>query len=47
MSEHRIFSTSFAKAPPLYVQEAERKGRTKDQVDRILAWLTVDEPAGF
>jgi hypothetical protein len=40
MSEHRIFSTSFASVYPLYVQKAERKGRTKDEVDRVIRWLT-------
>lgn len=36
----RIFSTSFASVYPLYVQKAERKGRTKDEVDQVIAWLT-------
>lgn len=40
MSEHRIFSTKFSSVYPLYVQKAERKGRTKDEVDRIICWLT-------
>ncbi|MGF1547676.1 MAG: DUF2200 domain-containing protein [Thiotrichales bacterium] len=40
MSEHRIFSTRVASVYPLYVQKAERKGRTKDEVDRIIRWLT-------
>jgi len=40
MPEHRIFSTSFASVYPLYVQKAERKGRTKQDVDRIICWLT-------
>jgi hypothetical protein len=38
--EHRIFATPFAKVYPLYVQKAERKNRTKDEVDRIICWLT-------
>jgi hypothetical protein len=37
---HPIFTTPFAKAYPLYVNKAERKGRTKDEVDRIICWLT-------
>ena len=37
---HRIFATSFASVYPLYVQKAERKGRTKAEVDRIICWLT-------
>ena len=40
MSEHRIFTTEFAKVYPLYVQKAERKNRTKDEVDQIICWLT-------
>jgi len=40
MSEHRIFKTSFAAVYPLYVHKAERKGRTKDEVDEVICWLT-------
>lgn len=40
MSEHRIFKTSFAKIYPMYVQKAERKGRTRAEVDQIICWLT-------
>ena len=36
----RIFATSFASVYPLYVQKAERKGRTQAEVDQIIAWLT-------
>ena len=36
----RIFSTSFASVYPLYLQKAERKGRTKAEVDEIITWLT-------
>ena len=37
---HRIYRTSFASVYPLYVQKAERKGRTKKEVDEIIRWLT-------
>src|SRR5690349_14286108 len=37
---HRIFSTRFSSVYPLYVQKAERKGRTRQDVDRIITWLT-------
>ena len=37
---HRIYSTSFASVYPLYVTKAERKGRTKAEVDEIILWLT-------
>jgi len=40
MPKHRIFATSFASVYPLYVQKAERKARTKAEVDRIICWLT-------
>ncbi len=36
----RIFAMSFASVYPLYVQKAEKKGRTKEQVDQIVMWLT-------
>ncbi len=36
----RIFTTSFGSVYPLYVQKAEKKGRTKEEVDEIIAWLT-------
>lgn len=38
--KHRAFTMSFASVYPLYVHKAERKGRTKEEVDEILAWLT-------
>jgi hypothetical protein len=40
MPKHRIFTTAFSKVYPLYVQKAERKDRTKDEVDQIIRWLT-------
>lgn len=40
MTTHRIFTTSFASVYPLYVQKAERKGRTKAEVDEVIGWLT-------
>ena len=40
MPKHRIFTTEFSRIYPLYVQKAERKSRTKDEVDRIIRWLT-------
>lgn len=40
MSKHRIYSMSFASVYPHYVAKAERKGRTKAEVDQIIAWLT-------
>jgi hypothetical protein len=40
MKRHRIYSTSFASVYPLYVKKAEKKGRTKTEVDEIIRWLT-------
>lgn len=40
MKEQRIFKTSFASVYPLYIQKAEKKGRTKDEVDAVICWLT-------
>jgi hypothetical protein len=40
MSKHRIFAMEFAKLHPMYVQKAERKNRTREEVDRIICWLT-------
>lgn len=40
MTPHRIYTTPFADVYPLYVAKAERKGRTKPEVDEILRWLT-------
>jgi uncharacterized protein YdhG (YjbR/CyaY superfamily) len=40
MPGHRIFAMSFARVYPAYVQKAERKNRTKEEVDQIICWLT-------
>jgi hypothetical protein len=40
MKKSRIFTTSFASVYPLYIQKAEKKGRTKSEVDAIICWLT-------
>ena len=40
MAKHRIYTTSFASVYPLYVAKAERKGRTKSEVDEVIRWLT-------
>ena len=44
---HRIFSTPFAKVYPLYIRKAEAKGRTKEEVDAIICWLTGYDAAGL
>ena len=40
MTNTRIYKMSFASVYPLYVAKAERKGRTKAEVDEIISWLT-------
>ena len=40
MPPHRIYTTSLASVYPLYIAKAEKKGRTKAEVDQILRWLT-------
>jgi len=43
-TQHRIFTTPFAKVYPYYIAKAEKKGRTKAEVDTILGWLTGYTP---
>ena len=40
MTKHRIYTTSVASVYPHYVAKAEKKGRTKAEVDEIIRWLT-------
>lgn len=40
MKKHRIYSMSFTSVYPLYIAKAEKKGRTKTEVDEIIRWLT-------
>jgi hypothetical protein len=40
MAKHRIYTTSFASVYPLYLAKAEKKGRTKAEVDQVISWLT-------
>ena len=40
MAQHRIFTTSHASVYPHYVTNAEKKGRTKADIDAIIRWLT-------
>ena len=47
MPKNRVFAISFAKLYPLYVQKAERRDRTKKEVDQIICWLTGYDQAGL
>ena len=40
MTKHRIYSISVASVYPHYIAKAEKKGRTKAEVDEIIRWLT-------
>jgi hypothetical protein len=44
---HRIYAMSFAKVYPLYLAKAERKGRTREEVDEVIRWLTGYSAAGL
>ena len=47
MEKHRIYSMSVASVYPLYVAKAEKKGRSKAEVDEIIAWLTGYDADGL
>jgi len=47
MAGHRIFATPFAAVYPMYIAKAERKGRTKAEVEEIICWLTGYDRAGL
>lgn len=44
---HRVFKIKFASVYPLYIQKAERKNRTPEEVDKVLRWLTGYTAAGL
>jgi hypothetical protein len=46
-SNDRVFGYMFADVYPLYIQKAERKSRTKEEVDKIIFWLTGYNQAGL
>ena len=46
-SNDRLFGYKFADIYPLYIQKAERKSRTKEEVDKIILWLTGYNHAGL
>ena len=47
MKPDKVFAIKFAKLYPLYVQKAERKGRTREEVERVFHWLTGYDAAGL
>ncbi len=44
MKKHRIFTTAFASVYPHYVQKVESKGRSKQELDEVICWLTGYTP---
>ncbi len=47
MAEHNIFKMKFTEVYDLYVAKAERKGRTKEEVNEVICWLTGDTVDGL
>ena len=47
MTAHRIFAMPFASVYTAYVNKIERKGRTKDELDEVICWLTGYDAAGL
>jgi hypothetical protein len=47
MPRMKIGAIKFSKVYPMYVQKAERKGRTKEEVDEVIRWLTGYDDAGL
>jgi hypothetical protein len=47
MPGHRVFKLKFATVYPLYLAKAERKNRTRQEVDQIICWLTGYDQAGL
>ena len=47
MDKNRVFAMRFAKVYPLYVQKAQRKRRTQEEVDQIICWLTGYDRVGL
>lgn len=47
MEENKVFAMKFSKVYPLLVQKAERKHRTKEEVDEVICWLTGYDKKGL
>ena len=47
MKEEKLFGMSFASIYPLYLKKAEKKGRTQEELDRIIYWLTGYDQLGL
>jgi hypothetical protein len=47
MNNERVYKMKFSSVYPLYIQKAERKGRTKEEVDTVIKWLTGYDEEGL
>jgi len=47
MTNERVYKMAFSKVYPLLIQKAERKGRTKSEVDTVICWLTGYDDSGL
>ena len=47
MARHRIFATAFARVYPMLVAKAEKKDRSREDVDKVIRWLTGYDAAGL
>jgi hypothetical protein len=47
VAKHRIYTMKVASVHPAYVAKAEKKGRTRAEVDQIICWLTGHSPASL
>ncbi len=47
MPQHRVFAMKFASVYPMYVTKAERRNRTREEVDQVICWLTGYDAAGL
>jgi hypothetical protein len=47
MTKNRVAAMKFSKVYPLYMQKAQRKNRTQEEVDRVICWLTGYDSAGL
>ena len=46
-NSERVYRMAFARVYPLYVQKVERKGRTREELDRVIQWLTGYDQEGL
>lgn len=47
MKNERVYKMTFSKVYPMYIQKAEKKGRTKEEVDTVTCWLTGYDDNGL